>query len=329
MNGRIPLLVIPLLLVGTCSLAAEAAEPSANRPHNQFSGKLVRVQMIGATRNEVFILENVRLTNLFGIEPFLIGTGVKGGPHQTSWCEGSEVHLNLHSVLSYMPMTPEQWKDKQPSAPTLVPDESNPPVRSAGAGATPLEGKIPSPPTTQPEGKIPPLPQPAAGPPLVPPQPEAAPNSVLPTQPNNPPAPPTAGIAPTQPHEDLTPAAGIAPTIDAQLKAAQDERVKLLSQIVEILTAQSKVGSADIAQVAAAENELCNALLDSTDEPEQRIALLTKQLDKANDFVKLMHFRFEAAGVGAVDLNRAKLLCLDEEYRQGRWRVRVAAKPVR
>ncbi|MGO9113444.1 MAG: hypothetical protein ACLP9L_29790 [Thermoguttaceae bacterium] len=353
MNRQLPLLVVAGLLIGKCGFAdaaepnaddpqpvnapavetaqpnssnstqpvvvtaAAAAERNTNSPHNQFAGKIVRVQMKGATRNEVFMLENVRMTTLFGREAFLVGTGIQDSPHQTSWCEGLEVHLNLHSVLSYMSMTPEQWKAKQQSAPRFGPSQSDRPEPSAGS----LEGRIPPVPPTAPTGIIPSLPQPAAGPPLVPPQPtvpygitpapsavpipapptpQAAPSPVLPTQPNNPTAPP---------------AAGSAPSIDDQLKAAQDERVTLLSQIVEILTSQYKVGSADIAQVAAAENELCNALLDSTDEPERRTDLLAKQFDKANDFAKLMKVRFDAAGVSAVDLDRAKLLCLDVRIR--------------
>ena len=73
----------------------------------------------------------------------------------------------------------------------------------------------------------------------------------------------------------------------AQLKAAQNERIKVLTQLVEVLTEQYRVGTADFPQLFSAENELCNAQLDSTDEPAKRVALLTKQLDKANDFVKI------------------------------------------
>ena len=92
----------------------------------------------------------------------------------------------------------------------------------------------------------------------------------------------------------------------AELKALQNERIKLLTQVVDILASQYKVGTVDAPQLFSAETDLCNALLDSTDEPEKRIALLTKQLDKANDFVKLMQGRFAAAGCMQVDLNSAK-----------------------
>ena len=101
----------------------------------------------------------------------------------------------------------------------------------------------------------------------------------------------------------------------AQLKAAQDERVTVLTQLVEALTAQSRTGAAEVAQVFAAENELCKALLDSTDEPEKRIALLTKQLDKANDFLKTTQTRYDAGTVAPKDLFRAKSLYLDVDIK--------------
>jgi hypothetical protein len=97
----------------------------------------------------------------------------------------------------------------------------------------------------------------------------------------------------------------------AQLKAAQDERVTVLTQLVEALTAQSRTGAAEVAQVFAAENELCKALLDSTDEPEKRIALLTKQLDKMNRLVQMTQALVKAGIVSQADLLRAKSLYLD------------------
>ena len=80
---------------------------------------------------------------------------------------------------------------------------------------------------------------------------------------------------------------------------------------MEIVTSQHKVAAVDYSQVASAESDLCNALLDSTDESEKRIALLTKQLEKANDFVTVMQGRFDAGSVSEIDLSRAKVLCLD------------------
>jgi len=96
----------------------------------------------------------------------------------------------------------------------------------------------------------------------------------------------------------------------AQPKAAQDERITVLTELVKAVAAEFQSGAANIAQVAAAENELCNALLDSTDEPEKRVALLTKQLDKMNRLVEVTQGQVKAGIAGQADLLRAKSLCL-------------------
>jgi hypothetical protein len=292
--------------------AVETAKPSTIITPYQFPGKLVRVQMTGGTRNDCFVLENVTfvpLNPLSSSEWFIIGTGIKNGPRQTVWCEGLEVHLNLRLVASYCPMTPEQWKDHQRST------------------STPPAGPIPFPP------------QPAAVTPLVPPQPAtldlafptplAVPNPALPTpsvvplpalpsQPTVPlPALPTPHVVPN-PLPPSQPVAVPPPTssIDAaRLNSARAERVKLLTQVVEIVTSQYKSGTVDFSLLFSAESELSNALLDSIDEPEKRIAVLTKQLDRASDFVKLTKARFDAAGGSEVDLNRAKSQYLDLEIK--------------
>ena len=109
----------------------------------------------------------------------------------------------------------------------------------------------------------------------------------------------------------------------AQLKAAQDERVKVLSQLVDVLTANYKLGLVGFAQVSSAENDLCNALLDSTDEPEKRVALLTKQLDKVNDLLKTTRYRRETAQVDVVDVYRAEAVYLDVKIKLLRERSKV------
>jgi len=99
--------------------------------------------------------------------------------------------------------------------------------------------------------------------------------------------------------------------IPAQIKAAQDERIAVLTRLVEVLTGQYKTGTVDAAQVFSAENELCNAMLDSSDEPEKRVALLTKHLDKANDFLKSTQARVDSGTASVADAFRAKSLYLD------------------
>ena len=84
----------------------------------------------------------------------------------------------------------------------------------------------------------------------------------------------------------------------------------MLTEVVEVLTAQFKVATVDFIQLSTAQDELCDAQLDATDEPEKRVALLTKQLDRANDVVKFVQGRFDAGTVTQVDVCRAKSLYL-------------------
>jgi len=100
--------------------------------------------------------------------------------------------------------------------------------------------------------------------------------------------------------------------IAAPLKAAQRERVRVLSELVRAVNEEFKVGASKLAQVAAAENELSNAVLTSTDDPERRIALLTKQLDRASNLVKEIQALHDAGAEGGTqcDLLGAKSLYL-------------------
>jgi len=115
--------------VNVLTAREEAKTPANNTP---FAGKIVRVQMTGGTRNEVFVLENVKLTTLKGGSEFLVGTCINDG----SPYEGLKVHLNLRLVASYIPMTPKQWKhfsEMRPRRPSTGP--FNPP-----AGNNPRQG---------------------------------------------------------------------------------------------------------------------------------------------------------------------------------------------
>ena len=96
----------------------------------------------------------------------------------------------------------------------------------------------------------------------------------------------------------------------AQLKALQDEQVSDLTRLVDALAVRNKGGSFDVAGLCSAENDLCNALFDSTDDPDKRIAVLAKQLETANDLLKLTQVRFNEGLVTYVDLGRAKSLYL-------------------
>jgi hypothetical protein len=65
-----------------------------------------------------------------------------------------------------------------------------------------------------------------------------------------------------------------------------------------------------VAEVFSAEHELCNAVLDSTKEPERKIALLAKLVERANEVVTSTQARFAKGQATESDVLRAKALCL-------------------
>jgi hypothetical protein len=116
-----------------------------------------------------------------------------------------------------------------------------------------------------------------------------------------------------KPADEASPASDQSATKEGA-KAEKDERLKMLDALVEMLISQhdSSNGNVDLAQVCSTENELCNALLDSTNDPEKRVALLTKQLDKATSLLKSTQARFDqgVAGGTQIELLQAKSLYL-------------------
>ena len=105
MNRQWIPLAVAALMIGSC-IWARAAEPSANNTDNPLAGKIVRVSMAGETKNEVFMLENVKLVTVSGSELFLVGTGIQNSSARRSWDEGLEVHLNLRFVTVVLPNDP-------------------------------------------------------------------------------------------------------------------------------------------------------------------------------------------------------------------------------
>ena len=103
------LLLTVALVIGLCIVAKAADLSSSNNTDDEFAGKIVYVQM---TTNEKFTIENVKVIARGG-ESFLAGRGIKRNElaSQHEWWEGLPVRLNLRSVVSYFPMTPQQWKD--------------------------------------------------------------------------------------------------------------------------------------------------------------------------------------------------------------------------
>jgi outer membrane protein TolC len=91
-----------------------------------------------------------------------------------------------------------------------------------------------------------------------------------------------------------------------QLKALQEERIKILTGVLSLVTGQYHSGMVDISRVTSAENELFNAQLESADGPEKRVALLTKQLEMADDVVKLSKLKLDTGLATHWDVDQAK-----------------------
>jgi outer membrane protein TolC len=106
----------------------------------------------------------------------------------------------------------------------------------------------------------------------------------------------------------------------AQLKALQDERVEVLTELVKCTVAQYQVGGVTIDAVISAQNELVAAKLDATDETEKRIALLTQQLEMVTQLLKITEARHEMGRTTMTDVYRAKSLLLDVKIKLARER---------
>jgi len=71
-----------------------------------FKDKIMRVEATIGYRNQVFTLENVKLTSLLGTE-FLVGTGVK---NENDRYFGLEVYVSMRDIHTIIAMTSEQAK---------------------------------------------------------------------------------------------------------------------------------------------------------------------------------------------------------------------------
>jgi hypothetical protein len=179
-----------------------------------FKDKIVRVQVAAGNRNEIFTLENVRLTSLLGNE-FIVGTAVKYGNDRYS---GLEVYLNLRLVLTIVAMTPQQAKHF---------NEMQRPRSGQGASNPQQQGNNPPQGPSNPPQSGPFVPPPGQGPynplqgPYNPPQGPSNPPQVYPPQgPSSPPqrgpsilegGPPLPGQPNTPPPQGYNPRQGQGP----------------------------------------------------------------------------------------------------------------------
>ena len=111
----------------------------------------------------------------------------------------------------------------------------------------------------------------------------------------------------------------------AQLKALQDERIVTLTELVKWTTQQYQEGRCSIQEFISAQDELVAAQLDSADGHDQRIALLTKQVELADTLLKFAEARHQAGQTTRADVYRAKSSVLAAKIRL--LRERSGAKP--
>jgi hypothetical protein len=98
----------------------------------------------------------------------------------------------------------------------------------------------------------------------------------------------------------------------AQIVALQKERVEALQKLVDICVAQCEAGTLPLESVAAAQNELIDAQLDSTDKTEERVTLLTEQLQVAENVLKYIEAKRQSGfKVAETDRLRAMSHCLN------------------
>ncbi len=91
-------------IIGSCISAAESSPTVNEVAADEFVGKIVEIQ---TTTRKTFVLENVKVVQ-FGGQRFLSGMGIK--KYRDLWWQGVPVRVNLSSVVSYFPMTPQQFE---------------------------------------------------------------------------------------------------------------------------------------------------------------------------------------------------------------------------
>jgi hypothetical protein len=100
-----------------------------------------------------------------------------------------------------------------------------------------------------------------------------------------------------------------------QIKQLQNERVKVLTNLVQIMTKlyERGINNIEFNQVISAKIDLINAQLDMTDNLKERIALLEDQLKQAKIMLDITEQRVRAATSSEVDLLSAKSFYLKSQ----------------
>jgi outer membrane protein TolC len=102
---------------------------------------------------------------------------------------------------------------------------------------------------------------------------------------------------------------------EAELKQLQKQRVATLARLVDVLTAQYKVGTVDYAGVHQARRELLDAKLDLAETRAERVAVLEQQIKAAKQSLDVVQMRFNAGRVSEADVCRARAFCLETEIK--------------
>ncbi len=98
----------------------------------------------------------------------------------------------------------------------------------------------------------------------------------------------------------------------AQVKALQKERIDVLTTLVEDYTSQFRVGTSPNEFLIGAETDLVNAQLAATDNPEQRVAVLTEALKREREIMK---FASPVCGRDEVDVEWWRSISLYTQIR--------------
>ena len=116
--------------------------------------------------------------------------------------------------------------------------------------------------------------------------------------------------------------------VAAEIKALQKERIAALAGVVQMLLAQYQQGRSDFRPLAVAQTDLLAAEFDATDDANERIVLLERELKVAKDALDTAERKVQAGRANAVETLQAKALMLDIRIMllRERSKARTAAK---
>jgi hypothetical protein len=109
--------------------------------------------------------------------------------------------------------------------------------------------------------------------------------------------------------------------VAAQIKAVQQERVEVLTELVKIDTELQKANWIGLATLTQAQADLANARVDAADTSEAKVLVLTEAAKEQAVVVQITEARVKAGFNTSADANRERLQLLDYKIRLLRERV--------